>query len=278
VLRELQRDLAASFLSSGIDSAAARRVQAVLVPVGGVATARSVQIYQRSVRAAVGRALAEIFPVCLELVGEDCFRGIARHHTERSESRHPDLARIGDPLPGLIPQLDFLDSVPYLADVARIELALHHAASAQDARPVDEPERIADALGAEPGAWCLVLPPSATLIESAFPARAIWHAHRAPDRDADRFEIAPASAVERTIVWRSPEGLRVDEVEAGLWWPLRASAQGDSVSQLLAQGEDRDGGIEATLDAIARLFERRWIVGVAPVAAARGNRFEQSTH
>jgi hypothetical protein len=111
--------------------------------------------------------------------------------------------------------------------------------------------------------------PSATLIESAFPARAIWHAHQVANREVDRFEIAPAAALERTIVWRSSEGLRVDEVEAGLWSPLRASARGESVSHLLAQGEDSDGGIDATLDAIARLFERRWIVGVAPVAAAR---------
>lgn len=268
MLRELQQDLIASWLSPGTDPAAARRLAARLVPVGRFGVERSLEIYRRSLRAAVHRALAEIFPVCVELVGEDCFRGIARHHAERHASLHPDLARIGDPLPGSIPQLEFLASVPYLADVARIELALHHAANASDAPSVREPERIADALGAEPDAWRLVLPPSATLIESAYPARAIWRAHRSADRTADRFEIAPAIDGERTIVWRSPEGLRVDEVEGDLWLPLAASARGESVAQCLGAVDGSEAGLEARLDAIARLFERRWIAGVAPVAPA----------
>ncbi len=270
VLRELQHDLAEAFRGAGGDEPAARRVLARLVPMGGVPPARSLEVYQRSLRAAVGQALAEIFPVCAELVGEDCFRAIARHYSREHASRHPDLARIGDSLPALIPQLDFLASVPYLTDVARLELAVHHAAIAADAPRVDDPESIGDALGERPDAWRLVFAPSLALIESQHPVRAIWHAHRDPVGGTKRFIIEPIEAPERLIVWRSLEGLHVEVLAKELHAIVDGVAQGVSVLRLLecgrVEGADADSELAAALAAIRSLFERSWVVGVEPLA------------
>jgi hypothetical protein len=269
VLRELQQDLAAAFCETGVDGPAAQRALAALAPMGGVPPERSLEVYQRSLRSAVAQALAEIFPVCAELVGEDCFRAIARHHGRAHVSRHPDLAQIGETLPALIPTLGFLDSVPYLAEMARLELALQHAAGAPDAQRVADPERVADALGERPDAWRLVLEPSATLIWARHPIRAIWHAHRDPDRGDGRFRVDPISAPERLIVWRSIDGLCVDAVEERLRTLVDGIEQGAPVSQLLEieQAVGAHGGtrLDAALSAISLLFERRWVVGVEPL-------------
>lgn len=275
MLRELQQDFAAAFRETGVDGPAARRVLAALAPMGDVPPTRSLDVYRRSVRAAVAQALAELFPVCAELVGEDCFRAIARHHGLEHVSRHPDLARLGESLPALIPRLGFLDGVPYLADMARLELALQHAAVAPDAPPVADPERIADALGERPDAWRLVLAPSATLIRTEHPIRAIWNAHREPERDDSRFRIEPIREPECLIVWRSTTGLRVDEVEERLRAIVEGIERGASVSQLLEivgiPADARDAArFDAALSAISLLFERRWVIGVEPLGDPSG--------
>lgn len=286
MLRDLQLALARAFQEDGHTGEASRRVLPGLRPVGKVEPDRTLEIYQSALRSVVEGALREIFPVCAALVGDACFRGVARHYAARHASRRADLGRIGDALPELMPSLAFLDGVPYLADVARLELALHSAADAADPTRTagqDAARRIADALSGAPDRWRFVLPPSATLLESEHPVRAIWSAHRvagqAPsgDRtadDADRWSIEATSEPDRLIVWRAPDGLAVESVEAGLWPLLLAIGAGTTVAQLF----ELDGETVATelqedpadhaprLAAISLLFERGWIAGVEPVS------------
>lgn len=277
MLRELQRDLARAFLEDADRDEAAQAVAPALRPLGGVAVSRGLAIYRSALRHAVEDALRSIFPVCVALVGDDCFRSIARRHAARHVSRHPDLGRVGDDLPELLPALDFLASVPYLADVARLELALHRAADAPDPAPIDSAERLAEALSGAPDRWRLRVPPSATLLESPHPVRAIWAAHQSDSGDAEPGPIEPSAEPDRLIVWRSPRGLAVDAVESGLWPTLRSIASGMPVSRLLGLPEDLDAGglhddpadFEQLLSTLGLLFERGWIAGVSPVGAKR---------
>lgn len=277
MLRELQRDLSAAFGERAVDGAAARRVLAGLRPMGRVDAARGLEVYQGALRHVVEDALREILPVCAELVGEGCFRTLARLHAERHRSVHPDLGRIADDVPAWLPGLSFLASVPYLADVARLELALHRAADAPDPPPVVQPERMAEALASEPDRWRFLLPSSATLIESPHPVHATWAAHRAPGPDADRWHIERGSEPDRLIVWRSPGGPCVEPIEAGLWPLLVAIDAGASVSALLRPGE-RAGALslaevleddaadhEPVLAAVGLLFARGWVAGIERV-------------
>jgi hypothetical protein len=278
VLRELQRDLSAAFRERDVEGAATRRVLAALRPMGRVDAARGIEVYRGALRHVVEDALREILPVCVELVGERCFRTIARLHAERHRSEHPDLGRIADDVPEWLPGLSFLASVPYLADVARLELALHRAADAPDPPPVAQPERMADALASEPDRWRFRLPPSATLIESPHPVHAIWAAHRDSGADADRWPIEQGSEPDRLIVWRSPGGPCVEPIEAGLWPLLVAIDAGASVAMLLRSGEragtqslaevleDDAANHEPVLAAVGLLFARGWVAGIEPVA------------
>lgn len=279
MLRELQLALSCAFRESGPAGAAALDVLAGLRPVGRASPEQGLGVYQSALRNVVERALREILPVCVELVGDACFRQIARRHAARHASPHPDLGCIGDEVPALMSSLDFLSSVPYLADVARLELALHRAADAPDPQVPDDPGRIAEALAAAPDRWRLLLPPSATLIASPHPIRAIWQAHRDDARDGEaRWRLPRDAGPDRLIVWRSPDGLRVERVEAGIWPLLVAVEAGACVASLLQLGtsagaesptEVLQGDPEDHAPALASLgwlFERGWVAGVAPLA------------
>ena len=276
MLRELQLDLARAFREPAPTGEASRRVLPGLLPLGRASASRSLDVYRSALRHAVEEALREIFPVCAELVGDDCFREISRRHFARHASRRADLARVGDDLPQLVASLGFLDGVPYLADVARLELALHHAADAPDPPSLagdGAAERLAEALAGAPDRWRFLLPPSAKLIASEHPVRAIWEAHRAPRGDESCFRIEAADLPERSMVWRASDGLRVEAVQPGLWPLLRGIERGAAAAALLSLGHDdlvhslQDDSCDhaARLADLERLFERGWIVGAEEV-------------
>jgi hypothetical protein len=278
VLRELQLELSRAFREPSPDGPASRRVLARLRSVGGARPARTLGIYQSALREAVEAALRRIFPICAELVGEGCFRSIARTHVATHASRHPDLGRIGDALPGLVERLDFLASVPYLADVARLELALHAAMDAPAPPPPPDPARLGDALAGAPDRWRLLLDPSVSLLASPHPVRAIWEAHRAPETaDGDPWSAVRRARGERLVVRRSTDGPCVEPAPPGLWPILRAIEAGASVAILLALGDAADAepladrlqseasDHEAQLAALSLLFQRGWVTGVEPI-------------
>jgi len=201
--------------------------------VGDVSPSRGLEIYQGALRHVLADTLTEIFPVCVALVGAPCFGAIARAYAEAIGSRHPDLGRLGDALPDLLPSLEFLETVPYLADVARLELALHRAADAADPPPVDDPARLGAALAGAPDRWRFRLPPSATLLESVHPVRAIWEAHQHGPDAVVSWPSAAASESERLLVWRSKVGLAVESIEDESWALLCAIAAGASAADVL---------------------------------------------
>ncbi|MGR5270135.1 hypothetical protein ACPV5R_20660, partial [Vibrio astriarenae] len=67
--------------------------------------------------------------------GDDCFDAIVRDTLAVQGSTSANLHRYGDALPEVIAQSPLAGSVPYLADVARLEWHVHWAHYAPDAQP-----------------------------------------------------------------------------------------------------------------------------------------------
>jgi hypothetical protein len=102
-------------------------------------------IYRNNVFASLIEALADNFPVVQALVGTEFFGAMARQYLDGQMPRSPVLARWGGDFPDFIGRFAPAASVPYLADVARLEWARQEAFHAADA-PVLAPEAIARAL------------------------------------------------------------------------------------------------------------------------------------
>ncbi|OYU65708.1 MAG: hypothetical protein CFE45_44120, partial [Burkholderiales bacterium PBB5] len=94
--------------------------------------ARGWRAYQANAAATAERALAAAYPTVQQLLGPDSFAALARALWRTHPSAEGDLAAWGDALPGYLAESTSLASEPYLADMARLDWALHRADLAPD--------------------------------------------------------------------------------------------------------------------------------------------------
>lgn len=124
-------------------------------------------------------ALADTFPVVQALVGEEFFRAMARVFAQANPPRSRLMAFCGDTFADFVAAFPPAAPVPYLADVARLEMARVRAYHAADAAPV-QPEVLQGALG-DPEQLLslrLHLHPSVQVVESCFAVVSLRAAHQ----------------------------------------------------------------------------------------------------
>ena len=145
----------------------------------GAGAHRGFSVYRNNAVVGLINALRERFPVTCRLVGEDFFRAMARSYVAKHTPHSPLLMRYGGDFPQFIDRFTPADGVPYLPDVARLEVAWSEAYHAPDAAPLDlrtlnslQPESLIEAR------W--VLHPSTRLLRSPYPIADIWSAHQHP--------------------------------------------------------------------------------------------------
>jgi hypothetical protein len=140
---------------------------------------RRFAVYRNNVLAAWVDALADTFPVVQELVGGTFFRAMAAAYGRAAPPRSPLLVAHGEGLPDFIAGFTPAAALPWLADVARLELARTQAFHAADAEPV-APDAITRALSCGDGIGGLRLRPHPSLhvLASPHPVFSVWAAHQ----------------------------------------------------------------------------------------------------
>ncbi|CZT37119.1 HvfC/BufC N-terminal domain-containing protein [Rhizobium sp. 9140] len=178
----------AEFSSALIDPDA-RTPEGVVGPKGKGAVKRY-NIYRNNVTVSLIDALIGIYPAVQRLTGADFFRAMARFHLRATPPTSPLLFEYGRDFPDFIAQYEYAQSVPWLADVARIERAWLDAYHAADVEPL-----AADALSCVPperlGELVFIAHPATRIIRSAYPALTIFAANRS-DGPAGPIETAEA--------------------------------------------------------------------------------------
>lgn len=161
--------------------------------------------YRANGHALAERTLSAAYPVVAALLGADNFALLARDLWHRRPPTQGDLARWGGDLAKWLAGCDTLADVPYLADVARVEWALHGAVTGPDAT-VDTAS-FARLSGQDPATLSLVLAPGTTLINSEFPVVALITAHKTGEPALSEVgALLGAGVKQTTLVWR--QGLR----------------------------------------------------------------------
>jgi hypothetical protein len=141
--------------------------------------ARRFAVYRNNVIVSLVDALADTFPVTLELVGDQFFRAMAGIFVRGAPPGSVLLAEYGTGLPDFIAAFEPARSVPYLADVARLEMLRVRAFHAADAEPLT-PEQVARAL-ADPErlpALRVICHPSLGVLRSRYAVVSLWAAHQ----------------------------------------------------------------------------------------------------
>ena len=200
LLRALQRDAAAAAVEGWLRGTPARR-------------RRGLQAYRANAAALAGRALAAAYPTVAELVGAETFALMARRHWQRQPPADGDIALWGAALPDAIAADPQLAAEAYLADVARLDWALHRAASAADD---DAPPAGLLLLGRRPPSTLgLRLRAGWSVCWSAHPLHAIWaaHQHHGDDRFAAVREAFAEGRAEAVRVRRHGLRARAERIE-----------------------------------------------------------------
>ncbi|MGD9712274.1 MAG: putative DNA-binding domain-containing protein, partial [Thermomicrobiales bacterium] len=166
-LRELQREFADALFD------AARAPPRDVTSYTAARPTRRFDVYRNNVFASFSDILEAYFPVVTRLVGVEFFRFMVREFVLNDPPRSPVLSRLGMRFPDFIRSIEKVHELPYLADVATLELMQQRAYHASDRTPVT-----AGDLAAIPhesaGDVVLELLPSANLFMSPYPAVSIW--------------------------------------------------------------------------------------------------------
>lgn len=162
---------------------------------------RGLQAYQANGHGLAERSLGAAFPVIRQLVGGSSFNALARDFWHHHPPERGDLACWGDTLPAFLAHNTQLAEVPYLADVARVEWALHRAAFAADAQP--DPASFARLTTEDPDTLALTLSPGAGTIGSVFPVASLVLAHlQAEPSLCEANARLRAGTGEIALIWR----------------------------------------------------------------------------
>ncbi|MCV6584053.1 MAG: DNA-binding domain-containing protein [Marinibacterium sp.] len=140
---------------------------------------RRFNVYRNNVAVSLTEAMRTGFPVITRLLGQQNMDGLSGLFLRAHPPASPLMMHYGAEFPAFLEGMEQLSHLPYLADVARLELALRRSYHAADAAPL-APE----ALGAaDPEALMqsgLTLVPAAILLRSPWPVHAIWRFNTEP--------------------------------------------------------------------------------------------------
>jgi Protein of unknown function (DUF692)/Putative DNA-binding domain len=134
---------------------------------------RRFAVYRNNMMVSLIGALEARFPATCKIAGEEFFKAAARRFIAAEPPRSPIMMFYGDAFPSYLAEFAPARSVPYLADVARLEAARTRAYHAADAKPLTR-----DALAAAPldtlTGMRFTLHPSLEIVSSSYPIVTIF--------------------------------------------------------------------------------------------------------
>lgn len=203
--------------------------------------ARGLNAYQSNAHALAQRSLLAAYPVVGQLLGHDSFTQLACALWHAQPPQRGDMACWGDALPDFVAASAQLDSLPWLADVARVEWALHQAATAAD--DAADLATLQQLVSSDPAVLGVRLAPGLAWVDSKAPVVSIVLAHEATHAlagdDPPALErlgpLLDNGTSETALVWRQGFKPRLRRAWAGEVEVLRALADGQSLGQALDQ-------------------------------------------
>lgn len=208
--------------------------------------ARRFAVYRNNVVAGLVAALGARFAICRMVVGAAFFDAMAGVFVRRHPPDGPLLFRYGAALPDFIAGFAPADGVPFLADLARLELACGAAYQAWDADVVSIEALMAvgDVAGCR-----LPVHPAAGLVRSAHPIVRIRAMHLPGARPAPIEDAAGEIA----LVTRPGLEVRVVAVGPGTAAMFGCLAEGGTLGAAAEAAGDAEPGL-ALADSLSPLF------------------------
>lgn len=216
-------------------------------------------LYRGNVQANARKALAAAYPVVEQLVGAEFFDGLAREYGRRSPSREGDLTRYGDAFDDFLRDFEHVRDLPYLADVAALDWAVHCAHYAADAERFDALQ-LASRPDEEWGTLRVRLHPACAVLSSSWPLARIWSVHQR-DHAGDR-TVPFDDATHWCLVYRPQWRVQVGELGAGEHAFLEAAIESATLHRCVDVAVFADASFDLG-PALAAWIEARVIVDLS---------------
>lgn len=222
---------------------------------------RRFNIYRNNTFASLTATLLSVFPVTASLLGEGYFRFVAASFIKGTPPSEPRLVRYGANFADFLGRLDDLRSMPFVADVARLEWLIAEALDAPVAQPRPISEFMTRGAAAVPE---IQLQPSLRLLFSRWPALDIWSAHQ-PGGDLDSLSKV-SRRPERIALWRSHDSVRFLRLGSAHYAFVHALVKQRGLETAVGRAVARSADIDlvATLHG---LFADGLVVSIRPLAA-----------
>jgi len=215
-------------------------------------------VYRNNVIVSLTDALADSFPVVQALVGDDFFVAMAREFIRTHPPSSPVLVWYGAEFPDFIYNFPPASSVPYLADVARLEWMRVAAWHAADTPPMAQEALTAWLANGDALAQTTIeLHPSLSTFRSQFPVASLWAAHQHETVNLSHIDLAVSEAV---VLMR--QNMRVDMTCFDYHTVTFISLLKEGLS--FADAVQRAGELELS-DTLAWLLKNECIVNVRPM-------------
>lgn len=186
------------------------QVPGIVIGPRGKSAVKCYNVYRNNVTVSLIDALAAIYPAVQRLTGPDFFRAMARFHVRETPPTSPLLFDYGREFPAFIARYEHARSLPWLADVARIERAwldAYHAADAPSLSPIAlasiAPDRLAGLV--------FTVHPATRLVRSQFATVTIF----AANRESASSERIDASTPEHALITRPEFDVVVQRLPPG---------------------------------------------------------------
>ncbi len=187
------------------------------------AVAAGLMVYRNNVRAAYLRVLSETFPVVQKLVGEKFFRYMAHEYFHAHLPSSRLVIQYGEALPGFIEHFEPVSHLPYLAEVARLELAWLSAYHAAEADSLNEVNLLA-LIESVPESAKFSVHPSVRLLSSDYPVHTIWRHNQ--DSAAERLRLPDTG--EAVVIVRPDHRVLTSTISPGVHACMFAIVSGAS--------------------------------------------------
>jgi hypothetical protein len=255
-LRELQAAFRAALLD-GADGAPAGPLGDEIL-ADGLGAERRLAVYRHHVLATLAAALAETYPVVKRLVGDGFFAYASDAFVRRHPPGGPCVFEYGAGLAEFLAAFPPCRGLPYLADVARLEWAMHAALHAETAAAIGldalralPPERLAGVT--------LGLDASLALLSSSWPVDRIWRANQPGVDPETTVDLGAGGAwlevrrLDDDVVWRA-----LPPAEHAF---RAALVDGHALERAAAAALDVDGAFDVA-GALRALVDERLVTGV----------------
>lgn len=143
----------------------------------GRAAVKRFDVYRNNVAVGLSDALEAAFPTIQKLVGDKFFRAMAGVYLRQHSPSSPIMMFYGAQMPGFLASFPPVAHLPYLADIARLELALRRSYHAQDAAPI-APDALATMAPDQLERTVFHFAPAVLTIASPYPISSIWAANQ----------------------------------------------------------------------------------------------------